>query len=220
MTGDYDCAYIDYKADYANAGFTSMVNFYFPKHGDLDGIVYTWQSYADSVAAYANWHPFSYLNNSYHRDADMNNLIDCATTFLLSPGVVQIFYGDETGRKLSDAQYNVDSDQAFRSDMNWNDINPELLLHFQKIGQIRRSNSVIGTGKQHTINAHTCVRYSDTDSLLIRLMPNEWKPIQVSSIWKDGTKVQELYTGQVTEVKKGKLSFPYYQNRIAVLKAL
>lgn len=220
MTGDYDCAHIDYKADYANAGFGSMVNFYFPKHGDLDGIVYTWQSYADSVAAYTNWHPFSYLNNSYHRDADMSNMVDCATSFLLTPGVAQIFYGDETGRKLSDAQYNVDSDQAFRSDMNWNDINPELLLHFQKLGQIRRSNPVIGTGKQRTIDAHTCLRYNDTDVLLIRLIPNEWKPIQVSSIWKDGTKVQELYTGQVAEVKDGKISFPYYQNRIGILKAL
>lgn len=220
MTGDYDCAHIDYKADYVHAGFSSMVNFYFPKHGDLDGIVYTWQSYADSVAAYTNWHPFSYLNNSYHRDANMSNMVDCATSFLLTPGVAQIFYGDETGRKLSDAQYNVDSDQAFRSDMNWNDINPELLLHFQKLGQIRRSNPVIGTGKQRTIDAHTCLRYNDTDVLLIRLIPNEWKPIQVSSIWKDGTKVQELYTGQVAEVKYGKISFPYYQNRIAILKAL
>ena len=220
MTGDYDCAYIDYKADYAHAGFSSMVNFYFPKHGDLDGIVYTWQSYADSVAAYTNWHPFSYLNNSYHRDADMSNMVDCATSFLLTPGVAQIFYGDETGRKLSDAQYNVDSDQAFRSDMNWNDINPELLLHFQKIGQIRHDNPVIGTGKQRTLDAHTCLRYNDTDSLLIRLMPNEWKPIPVSSIWKDGTKVQEVYTGQVIEVKAGKVAFPFYQNRIAILKAL
>ena len=220
ITGDYDCAYIDYKADYANAGFSSMVNFYFPKHGDLDGIVYTWQSYADSVVAYANWHPFSYLNNSYHRDADMNNMMDCATTFLLTPGVAQIFYGDEIGRKLSDAQYNVDSDQAFRSDMNWNDINQELLLHFQKLGQIRRSNPVIGIGKQRTIDAHTCLRYNDTDSLLIRLLPNEWKPISVSSIWENGTKVQELYTGQVAEVKEGKISFSYYKNRIAILRAL
>lgn len=96
-----------------------MVNFFFPKHGVLDGIVYTWQAYADSVVAHPGWHPFSYLNNSYHRDADMDNMVDCATTLLLAPGVAQIFYGDETGRGLSDARYNVDSAQAFRSDMDW-----------------------------------------------------------------------------------------------------
>ena len=98
MTGDFDCATIDYKPEYAGAGFSSMVNFYFPKHGDLDGIVYTWQAYADSIAAHADWHPFSYLNNSYHRDADAENMADCATTLLLSPGAVQIFYGDETSQ--------------------------------------------------------------------------------------------------------------------------
>lgn len=53
MTGDFDCAGIDYKPGYADAGFSSMVNFYFPKHGDLDAIVYTWQAYADSMAVIA-----------------------------------------------------------------------------------------------------------------------------------------------------------------------
>ncbi|MDE6536758.1 MAG: hypothetical protein K2M13_01780, partial [Muribaculaceae bacterium] len=67
MTGDFENASIDYKPDYAEAGFSSMVNFFFPKHGDLDGIVYTWQAYSDSLHNHPDWHPFSYLNNSYHR---------------------------------------------------------------------------------------------------------------------------------------------------------
>lgn len=148
MTGDFDMAGIDFKPEYADAGFSSMVNFYFPKHGDLDGAVYTWQAYSDSVQAHHGWHPFNYLNNSYHRDADMNNMMDCATTFLLAPGVAQIFYGDETGRKLSDACFNVDSDQAFRSDMDWSDVDGNLLKHYQKLGNIRKSNPAIGMGRQ------------------------------------------------------------------------
>ena len=108
-----------------------MVNFFFSKHGDLDGIVYIWQAYSDSLKNHPDWHPFSYLNNSYHRDANMENMIDCATTLQLSHGVVQVFYGDETGGGLSDARFNVDSDQAFRSDMNWKNINHEQLEHFQ-----------------------------------------------------------------------------------------
>lgn len=110
-----------------------MVNFYLPKHGDLDAIVYTWQAYADSVAAHSDWHPFSYLNNSYHRDTDMNNIIDCATCLLLSPGAVQIFYGDESRRGLSDARLNVDSDQAFRSDMNWETADSAVHEHFKRL---------------------------------------------------------------------------------------
>lgn len=219
MTGDFDNASIDYKPDYAAAGFSSMVNFFFPKHGDLDNIVYTWQAYADSMAVHDNWHPFSYLNNSYHRDADMENMIDCATTFLLTPGVAQVFYGDETGRKLNDAQFNVDSDQAFRSDMDWNDIDEAQLEHYRKLGKMRRANPVIGRGRQRTIDTHTCVRYDDNDTILIKLRPEAGKPIKVSGIFQECEEVTELYTGQTAKVENGKLYYPRYERNLAILKS-
>lgn len=218
MTGDFDGASIDCKPEYADAGFSSMVNFYFPKHGDLDGIVYTWQAYADSLQAHSDWHPFSYLNNSYHRDADMDNMADCATTLLLAPGAVQLFYGDETGRKLSEARLNVDSDQAFRSDMDWSDIDMAQLDHFRKLGMIRKSNPVIATGRQKTIDMHTCLRYDGSDRVLIRLKPEDGRAISVGGIFPDGSKVSELYTGQTATVEKGAVFFPEFENRIAIMR--
>lgn len=217
MTGDFDNATIDYKPDYAHAGFSSMVNFYFPKHGDLDGIVHTWQAYADSLAAHPGWHPFSYLNNSYHRDADMDNMIDCATTLLLTPGVAQVFYGDETGRKLSDAQYNADSDQAFRSDMNWNDINTDYLSHFRRLGKIRQSHPVIATGRQRTLDTHTALRFDDAETILIRLVPDKGRPINLFGVFNDGEKVTDLYTGETATVKNGTATFPRLENRVAII---
>jgi len=217
MTGDFDMAGIDYKPEYADAGFSSMVNFYFPKHGDLDGIVYTWQAYADSIALHADWHPFSYLNNSYHRDADMDNMTDCATTLLLSPGVVQIFYGDETGRKLSDARFNVDSDQAFRSDMKWNEIDAALLAHFKKLGKIRKANPVIGKGRQIILDAHTCIRQDGENVVLIKVVPVADKPIPCGPYFQDGVELVELYSGQTAKVENGKIRFPVYQNNVAVI---
>ena len=218
MTGDFDCASIDYKPDYARAGFSSLVNFYFPKHGDLDSIVYTWQAYADSVAAHTDWHPFSYLNNSYHRDTDMGNIIDCATSFLLSPGVAQVFYGDETGRTLSDARLNVDSDQAFRSDMNWESVDSLTLRHYRKLGTIRRSNPMIASGKQYTIDCHTCLRSNGKDKIIIRVLPVDGQPISVGSAFADGTIVEELYTGLKATVENGKVTFPCYENKIAIIR--
>jgi alpha-amylase len=218
MTGDFDRAGIDYKADYAEAGFSSMVNFYFPKTGDLDGIVYTWQAYSDSIQKYPNWHAFSYLNNSYNRDANMDNMINCATTFLLTPGAAQIFYGDETLRPLSDAKYNVDAAQAFRSDMNWNSIDTTVLAHYQKLGKIRKANPVIGTGKQRIIDTHTCVRFSDTDKLVIRVAVDNGEKINLGGAFPDGTTVTELYTGQTATVENGTVTFPRIENRLAVIK--
>lgn len=217
MTGDFDMAGIDYKAAYADAGFSSMVNFYFPKTGDLDGIVYLWQAYADSIQAHPNWHPFNYLNNSYHRDANMDNMINCATTFLLSPGIAQIFYGDETLRPLSDAKYNVDSDQAFRSDMNWDSINATVLQHYQKLGKIRKANPVIGTGKQRIIDTHTCVRYNNKDTLVIRVAANSGESINLGNAFPEGSTVTELYTGQTAIVTNGKAAFPTIQNNVAII---
>lgn len=217
MPGDYDHATIDYKADYAEAGFMSLVNFYFPKHGDLDGIVYLWQAYSDAIEAHSNWHPFSYLNNSYHRDTDMDNMIDCATTLLLSPGVAQIFYGDETLRGLSDARFNVDSDQAFRSDMNWENSDSTTLEHFRRLGSIRRNHPILIGGRQEVIDTHTCVRREGSDCYIIRLRPEERPAIAVGPYFEDGTEVVELYTGCRAAVVNGCITLPHYENHIAIL---
>ena len=217
MTGDYDHATIDYKADYANAGFMSLVNFYFPKRGDLDCIVYLWQAYSDAIDAHPNWHPFNYLNNSYHRDADMDNMVDCATTLLLSPGIAQIFYGDETLRGLSDARFNVDSDQAFRSDMNWESMDNRTLEHFRRLGTIRRNNPALISGKQEILDTHTCVRYEGTDKYIIRLHPEDRPTIAVTPYFNDGDELVELYTGCRAIVVDGCITLPQYENHIAVL---
>lgn len=217
MTGDFDGASIDYKPEYADAGFSSLVNFYFPKRGDLDAIVYTWQAYADSLQAHHDWHPFSYLNNSYHRDIDTDNIIECATTLLMAPGAAQLFYGDETGRGLSEARFNVDSNQAFRSDMNWDSIDSKVLTHFQKLGRIRKNNPVISTGKQMFIDSHTCLRYDDQDRVFIRLRPKPDEAIRLNGIFEDGSRVCELYTGQCATVKDGEVKFGAYENEIAII---
>lgn len=217
MTGDYDCATIDYKADYAEAGFGSLVNFYFPKHGDLDGIVYLWQAYSDAIEEHPDWHPFNYLNNSYHRDTDMDNMIDCATTLLLSPGVAQIFYGDETLRGLSDARFNVDSDQAFRSDMNWGSVDSKTLEHFRRLGTIRRNHPILIGGRQKIIDTHTCVRYEGAESYIIRLCPEERPTIYVAPYFEDGDEVVELYTGCRATVVNGCVTLPLCDNHIAIL---
>jgi len=217
MTGDFNRASISRNPAYAGAGFSSMVNFYFPKHGDLDGIVYTWQAYSDSIAAHTDWHPFSYLNNSYHRDTDMDNMMDCATTLLLSPGVAQIFYGDETVRPLSDARLNVDSDQAFRSDMNWNSVDTVVFNHFKRLGTIRRSHPAVASGRQVTIDNHTCARVGTDETVIIRVRPDECSAIPVAPYFADGETVTDLYTNSVSVVANGSVRFPEYENNVAVI---
>ena len=43
-----------------------------------------------ALTAHYDWAPFSYLNNSYHRDADSTSMAACLTTLLLAPGTAQL----------------------------------------------------------------------------------------------------------------------------------
>lgn len=217
LTGDQDFADISYQSDYAHAGFKSMVNFYFPKHGDMDQIVYLWQAYADSLHAHSDWGPFSYLNNSYHRELDTLHRIDCASSLLLAPGAIQLFYGDETARGLSDAQYNVDSDQAFRSDMNWNNADSTLLAHYQLLGQIRKTHPAIGLGRQTTLDPHTCARVSGKDTVIISVAAISDRAIPVAPFFEDGTELTDCYSRQTAIVSNGSIRMPHYTNGIAIL---
>lgn len=76
---------------------------------------------------------------------------ESATKLLLAPGIAQIYYGDETGRRL-DVQ--AQGDATLRSYMNWEDTGTsqtkDLLVHWQKLGTFRRKHIAIGAGK-HTL---------------------------------------------------------------------
>ena len=220
LTGDKDFADIRYLPRYAEAGFGSMVNFYFPKHGDMDQITYVWQAYADSLHAHADWGPFSYLNNSYHRELDTLRRYECATSLLLAPGTIQLFYGDETARGLSDARYNVDSDQAFRSDMNWHRIDSALLAHYQRLGRIRQAHPAIGGGRQTTLDPHTCARVLDGDTVVISVAAISDRAIPVAPFFREGDTLTECYSGKQATVKNGVVHLPEYMHGVAVLVKL
>lgn len=220
MTGDFDNAYIDYKPKYAKAGFKSMVNCQFPKEGNLEGIMEIWKEYADSVQTHSNWHPFNYLNNSYHRDANQEKMADCATTLLLCPGIAQIFYGDETNRQMSEARLNVDSAQAFRSDMNWNSIDEHLLTHFKKLGKIRKENPVIASGAQITVNNRVCHRYNHVDLVTIILNPVEGETIDIGNFYETGTLLKDLYSNETVEVFNNYVTIPEIEDNLMILKKI
>ena len=70
------------------------------------------------------------------------------------------------------------------------------------------------------ISSYRCIRYNDTDTILIRLKPNNEELISTDNIFPDGATVVELYTGQIASVNNGFVSFPKYENKIAIIKEL
>jgi hypothetical protein len=101
--------------------------------------------------------------------------------------------------------------------MNWDSVNATVLQHYQKLGKIRKANPVIGTGKQRIIDTHTCVRYNNKDTLVIRVAANSGESINLGNAFPEGSTVTELYTGQTAIVTNGKAAFPTIQNNVAII---
>jgi alpha-amylase len=199
-----------------------MVNMMFPKDGDLTTIAQTWQAYSDSMAVWQAagyaWYPFSYLNNAYFREADMEHMDRCSTCFLLSPGAVQIFYGDEVGRKTSDAILNVDAAQGFRSDYDWSVPNDTLMAHYRKLCAFRKAHPAVGAGKQTMLNSTTVLRALGKDTIVIALNPHPAMPIPVP--FADGDRVKNAYSGETTVVQNGQVMLQQSCGHVALIEKM
>jgi alpha-amylase len=205
---------------YEANGFNSMVNMLFPKDGDLTTIVQTWQAYSDSMAVWQAagyaWYPFSYLNNAYFREADSTHMDRCATCFLLSPGAVQIFYGDEVNRKTSDAILNVDAAQGFRSDYDWSASNDTLLTHYRTLCAFRKNHPAVGAGSQTMLNSMTVVRTLGNDTVVIALNPQAETGIPVP--FADGMQVRNAYSGETATVQNGQVVLQHPCGHVALIE--
>ena len=97
--------------------------------------------------------------------------------------------------------------------MNWDEINAdpkkkELLEHFKKLGQFRNNHPAVGAGVHTTLSADPFIfyrKYNNDEVIVAMDYYREVKLINVTNIWKDGTKVRDAYTGQKTVVKDGQV---------------
>jgi alpha-amylase len=137
-----------------------------------------------------------------------------ATMLFLTPGTSQVYYGDESARNL--IIEGAVGDAALRSFMNWDDINnntktKNILNYWQKLGQFRANHMAVGAGKHEFISEKKGLVFSrvrNDDKVVIGLdLPKGNKEIIVSSIFKNGEKVNDFYSNQTVEVKDGKVRF-------------
>lgn len=222
----------DKKVNYYKHGFDNMINFEFKWNAAQ-------MSYEDLFTKYSNQlqselKGYSVMN--YISSHDDSNPFDGArkksyesgTKLLLTPGVSQIYYGDETGRSL--VIEGTEGDATLRSFMNWNDVksNPEtqkILLHWQKLGQFRKNHPSVGAGIHEQIAekpyvfSRSLTKGNYTDQVVIGLELNHGiKEIPVGNIFKNGTKVKEAYSGKAYTVADGKVILDTYFDIVLIEK--
>jgi len=209
----------DKKVNYFDDAFNSLINFeikWNAKQMKQEEVFHKYDSLLNgNLDGYGVLNYMSSHDDGQPFDRERKMPYKTATMLLLTPGTSQVYYGDETAREL--IVEGAVGDANLRSFMNWDDLEAsnktkEILEHWQKLGKFRACHPAVGAGKHEVIsNENYKLAFSrkyKEDAVVVGLnFYDEAKTIDVSSVFKDGTKLRDAYSNQDLEVKEGKVSF-------------
>ncbi len=205
----------DIKVNYFENGFQSMINFGFKgdAHQDYEEL---FNQYSEKLhsESYRNATVMNYISShddAYPFDVDRENNFEAATKLMLSPGMAQIYYGDEIARPLK--INGATGDANLRGLMNWNDtIHRELLVHWRKLGTFRKSHPSIGAGEHRIISSQpyafvrSYVKGSVQDRVLIGLdLPQKKFTLNLQDYFANGDLLFDKYSEQYYQVANGSI---------------
>ncbi|MGF1697067.1 alpha-amylase [Vibrio lamellibrachiae] len=174
-----------FRTPYFDDGFDALINFDMQKKLDKGAVCFsqmasTYHDYSEKMQQADDFIPVSYMSSHdtelfFSRFKSFDIQRNAANALLLSPGAVQIYYGDEVARKIG--PYADDFHQGTRSDMIWQlDSDRETLLaHWQTLGQFRQKHPAIGAGVHKEIvqdNAYVFSRELNGDKVVVAFVGN------------------------------------------------
>jgi len=206
----------DKKVNYFDFGFDAMINFEFKSNAQSDyeeifsrySNILNGEIKGNTVVNYLSSH-----DDGSPFDEERTKSIESANKLLLSPGISQIYYGDESARPL--IINGTLGDATLRSNMNWESIEnnvqtQNVLKHWQKLGRFRKEHPAIGAGvhkmisKSPYIFSRVLMKNDFEDGVIVGLdLPTGNKEISVSSLFKDGDALIDRYSGTKVQVKNG-----------------
>ncbi len=211
----------DGVVDYFDAGYNAMINFGFKDAAREDfGVLF--QKYAtmtDSLYRNTNSAPAYFMNYiSSHDDGQpldpmRENAIDTGSKLLLAPGMAQIYYGDESARKLT--ADGASGDANLRTMMNWENLDSNVLSHWQILGRFRKKHLAVGAGRVEALDIDgagslTARLYEKSgyfDKVIIGAGLQDGKQsINVSSIFSGNKKLRNAYMDEVLTVENGQVT--------------
>lgn len=218
----------DKKVNYFENGFDFLINFDFKgdaNKGHEELFSYYNKVLQNEMSTYSVMNYLTSHDDGWPFDKKRERIFEAATKLLLTPGVAQVYYGDETARSLEIE--GTQGDATLRSLMNWEDVQSNaktkaLLIHYQKLGTFRANHPAVGAGKHEKISdapytfSRTYQKGDFKNTIVIALdAPKGAKTIQVSNAFAEGSKVRDAYSGIIGEVKNGKVEI--HSNETIVL---
>ena len=219
ISGGQDFDFVDKKINYFKNGFNSMINFEFKWDAQKD-YEFIFSKYSNKLnndlKGYSVLNYLSSHDDGGPFDGNRAKTIESGTKLLLSPGLSQVYYGDESARSL--IIEGTKGDSTLRSLMNWEAIksNPETqktLLHWQKLGQFRKNHPSVGAGIHKQISAQpytfsrTFSKEDYSDAVVVGLdLRIGTKELLVGSIFANGTLLKDAYSDKEMIVSNGKVT--------------
>jgi alpha-amylase len=215
------------NANYYQNGFNSLINFGLV-HDAAKDYESLFSSYSNMLhgGALQGYSVLNYLDShddGQPFDASRKKPFESANKLLLAPGAAQIYYGDETARKLDVAE--AVGDAKLRSFMNWDELErnaardgykvAEVRAHWAKIGLFRKAHVAVGAGAHQQLQAKPYVfkRTYDQGALhdkvvvVLDLPTDKPAKIDLHGVFANGQKVKDYYSGKTAVVKGGSVSF-------------
>jgi len=208
--------YGDKQVDFFDYGFDALINMGFVAHASQSAET-IFSSYSKSLnkGALKGKGILNYIGS--HDDPDSYDIkrektFDTAFKLMLAPGGVQIYYGDELARPM--IAENAYGDANMRTFMNWQDIEkPDtqaILAHWQKLGQFRKQQNAVGSGKHMQLNQSPYIFKRELNNeepvLVAKDLPKGNKNISVYELFDDGEVLFDYYSNQTVTVKNGKIA--------------
>jgi alpha-amylase len=207
----------DKKVNYFDKAFNSLINFELKWDAKQMAVKDVFSKYdallSNQLKDYSVLNYMTSHDDGQPFDKERKMPFKTAEILLLTPGASQVYYGDEVAREL-EIQGTV-GDATLRSFMNWDQVEKDaktklVLKHWRKLGRFRANHMSVGAGKHQSIseeNGFVFSRVRKEDTVIVGInVPRGVKSIDVSSLFKNGEKVNEFYSGQRIEVKEGKVT--------------
>jgi len=214
-------------ANYYQNGFDSLINFgTVPDAGrDYESLFSSYSAMLHG-GALEGYSVLNYLDShDFDRpfDAARKQPFVTANKLLLAPGAAQIYYGDETARRLDVAD--AVGDAKLRSFMNWDELQTnaardgyrvaEVRAHWAKLGQFRQAHVAVGAGVHQQLQAQpyifkrTFTRGTLHDKVVVALdLPTSHSTsIPLHGVFADGVTVRDYYSGKRAVVRAGQVNF-------------
>ena len=220
MTGECWNWNIGYGKDayFTQGGFDSMINFETTGAGLLAAgkIADVYQGYADKINSDPSFNVLSYISSHDSTLARPSDMYYIGSAFLLMPGGVQIYYGDESARPLVSGipfDGKGGAGHSLRSDMNFGE-NTDLVKHWGIVGRFRNSHMAVGAGANIGLTASSGIAFARTfdkngitDKIAAVINASGSVSIDVSAVWANGTTLENAYDGTTAVVSGGKVTF-------------